>query len=248
MKQIVYLLAAAMILASCGSAKLAVPEKFQAVSEKMPVKGVNAWIVNQKLSFGKYQTSKVKRGWVATTGEDYYTIEQRMLRMFSVNTFNSIKHEKNRYRYTISNGIDEAKIYCVEKMTREDLNIETNNRFLGDISRTNHWQYCFTAAILPMKDTTSAPWQLVMYNTYDRAKDTARKLFDLPYVEEEGYATNESEKIMIRPLRIKNLTTKNGKEAKYPVKILSGYELTIDDGVIAVIDKLGNNLWVYNEL
>ncbi len=248
MKKYLYIPLIAIIATSCSTAKLAVPEKFTAVSEKMPIKGVNSWVFNQKLSFGKYKTTKVKRGWTSTTEDKYYTLEQRLMKVFNVDNFNSVTQQKNKYRYTIQDGTSEAQVYCLEKMTREDITIRTNTRLLGDLSRTNHSQYSFSAAILPMKDTSSEPWQLVVYNTYDRSKDTARRLFDLPYVEEEGYVTNGKETISIKPLRITNMTTKNGKESRFPVKILSGYELRIDDGVIAIIDSLSNQLWVYNEL
>ena len=248
MKRYLYILIIAAILTSCSTAKLAVPEKFVAVAEKMPIKGVNSWVFNQKLSFGKYKTSKVKRGWTSTTEDKYYSIEQRLMKVFNLDNFNSITQQNNRYRYTIEDETSAAQVYCLEKMTREETTIKTNTKLLGDLSRTNNSQYSFSAAILPMKDTTDEPWQLVIYNTYDRSKDTARRLFDLPYVEEEGYVTNGKETINIRPVRVANMTSKSGKQSKFPVKILSGYELRIDDGVIAIIDSLSNQLWVYKEL
>ncbi len=80
-------------------------------------------------------------------------------------------------------------------------------------------------------------------------KDTARGIFDRPYVEEEGYATNGKENIAIRPLRLEKLTTKNGKETKVlGGAILTGYELRWDDGVVAIIDILDNSIWFANNL
>jgi hypothetical protein len=248
MKKNLYIPFIAVILTSCSTAKLAVPDKFTAVAEKMPIKGVNNWAFNQKLSFGKYKTTKVKRGWTSTTEDRYYSFEQRLMKIFNVDNFNSVTQQKNKYRYTIQDGTAEAQVYCLEKMTREEITIKTHTKLLGDLSRTTNSQYSFCAAILPMKDTTTEPWQLVVYNTYDRSKDTARRLFDLPYVEEAGYVTNGKETITIKPVRVANMTSKSGKESKFPVKILSGYELRIDDGVIAIIDSLSNQLWVYKEL
>jgi len=248
MKKYIYITFIAIVFVSCSTAKLAVPEKFANVSEKMSIKGVNSWVLNQKLSFGKYKTTKVKRGWTATTEDRFYSIEQRLMKVFNVDNFNSVIQQKNKYRYTIQDGISEAQVYCLEKMTREEITIKTHTKLLGNLSRTTNSQYSFCAAILPMKDTSAEPWQLVIYNTYDRSKDTARKLFDLPYVEEEGYVTNGKETINIKPVRVANMTTKSGKESRFPVKILSGYELRIDDGVIAIIDSLSNQLWVYKEL
>jgi hypothetical protein len=74
-------------------------------------------------------------------------------------------------------------------------------------------------------------------------------LFDRPYVEEEGYATNGTDNITIRPLQIDKVTTKSGKDTKvFGGKILSGYELQWDGGVVAIIDLLDSNIWFANNL
>ena len=39
-----------------------------------------------------------------------------------------------------------------------------------------------------------------------------------------------------------------GKEGKFPVKLLAGYELSTADGTIAIIDSIDQNIWFYNEL
>ena len=102
---------------------------------------------------------------------------------------------------------------------------------------------------MPLTATNNEPWSLVLVNKYDAKNDTARRIFDRPYVEEEGYATNGKENIVIRPLRIEKVTTRGGKDTKvFGGKILSGYELKWDDGVVAIIDILDNNIWLANEL
>jgi hypothetical protein len=48
---------------------------------------------------------------------------------------------------------------------------------------------------------------------------------------------------------VDKLQQKNGKETKVlGGKILSGYELKWDDGVVAIIDILDNNIWMANNL
>jgi hypothetical protein len=240
----------ALLFIGCSTAKLAVPTQFSAVATKMHVKGVNAWIINQKLSFGNYATSKVKRGWNTTTTRECNsckTAEERLANFFNINTAHVISSQKDRYQYTISDGKATAEVFCIEKMRREDLEIKTNNKWLGNFGQTQNTQYSFSAAILA-GGAKEDNWQLVMYNNYDRSRDTARRLFDLPYVEEEGSATNGIETITLKPVRLKSMVSKNGREGNFPVKMLSGYELRIDDGVIAIIDVLDNNVWVYNEL
>ena len=52
-----------LFLVSCTAAKVSVPSGFSAQATKMPVKGLNGWMVNQRLSFGNFSTSAIKRGW-----------------------------------------------------------------------------------------------------------------------------------------------------------------------------------------
>jgi hypothetical protein len=252
MKKTFYILLASLVLlASCSTPKLAIPEQFSSVSEKMHIKGLNGWMINQKLTFGAYKTSKVKRGWnTKTTRQDKnsdVTSEDRIMKLFNVNNMNTTSNQKQKYQFSIEDGKQVAEVFCSERMTTEELQVFTNNRWLGDFSQTKNYQYSFTAAILPMS-VKEDPWQLVVYNSYDRKKDTAKRFFDLPYVEEEGMATNGKDTIQIKPVRIKNITSKDGKERQFPVKILGGYELRIDDGVIGVIDTMGHALWIYKEL
>ncbi|GGH78537.1 hypothetical protein HNQ91_003839 [Filimonas zeae] len=252
MKRIIYISTLfVIVLTSCTTVKLAVPEQFSSQSTSMHVKGLNGWMVNQKLSFGNYYTSAVKRGWnVSSTGTDRpsgVTTEDRLLKMFNVEKSNVTLNQKNKYQFTVQDGNQSAEVFCIEKVTKEQLVVKTNT-WWGDTHQTKNYQYSFSAAILPLKVKEDAPWQLVLYNNYDRNKDTAHHFFDLPYLEEEGYITNGTETIHIKPLRIQQFVRKDGREAKFPVRMMSGYELRIDDGVVGIIDSFDNNIWMYNEL
>ena len=240
------------LLFSCTTIKLSVPQQFSAQATSMHVKGLNGWTLHQQLSFGNYQTSPVKRGWNISSGREdrpsSITTEDRLLKVFNIDKTNMTVNQKNKFQFTVSDGNQITEIFCLEKLTKEQLVIKSNNRWIGDTYDTKNYQYSFTAAILPQKIKEDAPWQLVLFNNYDQQKDTARRLFDLPYVEEQGYVTNGKETITIKPLRIQQFTTKDGREAKFPVKMLSGYELRIEDGVVGIIDSFDNNIWMYNDL
>jgi hypothetical protein len=88
----------------------------------------------------------------------------------------------------------------------------------------------------------------VFYNNYDRQKDTARKFFDRPNVNREGYVTNGKIRIDIRPIITDRVVGKDGKISKTLVKLLMAYELKIDGGLIGVIDVFKKNIWIYNDL
>ena len=244
---------ALFLLTSCTAAKVSVPDAFSKQATKMEVKGLNGWMINQQLSFGPYQTSKIKRGWDFTSSFQYTKFstspEEMLLEVFNIDTDKRNLNQRNKFQYVLESGNQVAEIYATERFNEKQLVYKSNNPYIGNTSATHRYEYAFTAAILPISGKKETPWSLVLVNRYDREKDTAKKLFDRPYVEEEGYLTDGKENIAIRPLRIENLTTKNGKQTKvFGGPVLSGYELSWDGGVVAIIDILDNAIWVYNDL
>lgn len=247
------ILLAIIALSSCTTAKLSMPETFSSQATKMQVKGLNGWMINQKLSFGSYQTSSIKRGWDFTSSVQYTRFkirpEEMLLRVFDINTDNRNLKQRNKFQYTLEDGNNLSEIYATEKFSEKQLVYKSNNPYIGSASKTLRYEYAFTAAILPLTAKNSEPWLLVLINRYDAKKDTERKVFERPYVEEEGYATNGKENIAIRPINSENVTTKSGKETKvFGGKILSGYELQWNGRVVAMIDILDNSIWLANNL
>ena len=250
-----FLIIGAIVFAftSCTAVKLSVPEQFSQQATKMPVKGVQGWMINQQLSFGEFQTSKIKRGWDFSSSLQYTKFrispEEMMLRVFDIETDKKNLSQKNKFQYTIRDGRSEADVYATEKFTEKQLVYKSNNPYIGNASKTNKYEYAFTAAILPVAKENNEPWSLVLINKFDIAQNQGKGIFEQPYVEEEGYSTNGNENITIRPLRVDKLEQKNGRESKvFGGKILSGYELKWDDGVVAIIDILDNNIWMANNL
>ena len=244
---------AVSLLVSCTAAKLSVPAAFSSQAEKLPVKGLNGWMMNQRLSFGPYKTSVIKRGWDFSASVSYSRFslrpEEALLRVFDINTDKATHTQKNKFQYTLENGNGVAEIFATERFQEKQLKYRSNNPWIGDASATNRYEYAFTASILPLSTADKAPWSLVLVNKYDRKKDTARGLFARPVTEEEGYATNGKEQVTIRPLRVSKLTTKNGKETSVAGgALLSGYEITWDNGVVGIIDILDNNIWLASNL
>ena len=242
-----------LLLASCTAVKLSVPSQFSSQATKMPVKGLNGWMIAQKLSFGPYETSRIKRGWDFRSSLLYTKFrlspEEYILKVYDINTDKATHNQRNRFQYTITEGALEAEIYATEKFQEKQLVYKSNNPYIGNASKTNRYEYSFTAAIVPLSEKGETPWSVVLMNKYDIQKDTARRLFDRPYVEEEGYATNGKDNIAIRPLRIDKVTTASGRETKvFGGKMLSGYELQWDGGVVGIIDILDNSIWMANNL
>ncbi|NTS42173.1 hypothetical protein HRG84_14815 [Flavisolibacter sp. BT320] len=241
------------LLASCTTAKISVPTHLSSQATQMPVKGLNGWMMAQRLAFGPYQTSKISRGWDFQRSLQYTKFrmspEEALLKVFDINTDKASHKQRNRFQYTIAEGGLEAEVYATETFSEKQLVYKSNNPYIGNASQTNAYEYAFTAAIVPLSATTEEPWSLVLINKYDRKKDTARGLFDRPYVEEEGYATNGKESIAIRPLRMDKVSTKSGKETKVlGGNLLSGYEIQWNNNVAGMIDILDNSIWISNNL
>ena len=240
-------------LVSCTAAKVSVPEQFSNEASRLPVKGLQGWMVNQHLSFGNYQTSKVKRGWDFGSSFQHTKMimspEEMLLKVFEIDTDKKSLSQKNKFQYSIYDGKAEAAVFATEKFSEKQLVYKSSNPWIGNASATKNYEYAFSAAILPAGTKDTDPWSLVIVNRYDRKKDTARGIFDRPYVEEEGYATNGKESIAINPLRLDKVKQKNGKETKVVGgPLLSGYELRWDDGVVGIIDILDNSIWIANNL
>lgn len=253
MKNMLFLIVTVSTITSCTTAKLPVSDTFSNEATKLPVKGINGWQVNQKLSFGNYTTSKIKRGWDFTASVQYTKFrispEEAILKVFDIHTDKSFNTQKNKFQYTIENGNQVAEIYATEKFREHQLVYKSNNPWIGNASKTNRYEYAFTAAIIPLTAKTDTPWSLVLINKYDLSKDTARRLLDKPYVEEEGYATDGKENIAIRPLRNDHVATRNGQQTKVlGGKMLTGYELQWNGEVSGIIDILENNIWIVNSL
>jgi hypothetical protein len=219
----------------------------------MAVKGLNGWMVNQKLSFGIYETSAVKRGWDFTSSFRYPRINLRpdeaLLRVLDIDISNNSLKQRNRFQYTIEDGKQWMEVYATEKFSEKQLVYKSNNPWIGNASKTKKYEYAFTAAIIPQTAAYKTPWSLVLVNSYDVSRDTAKKIFDRPYVEEEGYVTDGNETIAIRPLRIEKVTGKNGKEIKVAGgSLLGGYELSSNNQAQVVIDILNNNISISNDI
>lgn len=242
-----------MIIAmACSTAKVPVTNDFSSRATRIHVKGLNGWQVNQQLSLGNYSTSAIRRGWDFGSSLQYTKFrmrpEEAILQVFNIGTDKYSSKERRNLQYSLYDGNLATDVYATEKFSEKQLIYKSNNPWIGDASKTTRYDYAFTAAIVPLGMSQKATWSLVLVNRYDAKNDTARKLFDRPYVEEEGYATNGEQHIAIRPLRLNKVATSRKQEQKLLTPILSGYELLVDQHVIGLIDILDSSIWLENSL
>jgi len=236
-------------LSSCKPYQLAIPTRFSEQATRMEVKGWNSY---KQLRFGNYQTTKVKRGLFVTNSRNSrrapVTPADRVFRIFDVESNNVTERSKDRFRYTISNGNLLAEVLATEGSIRNMLEVKTGNRWLGDFSQTKSYAYAFSAVIVPVTNKDTSVWQLSVYNGEHPPVDSMGRKATFRYPLELGFATNGIDTITIKQIRVSKATTPKGKETVIPFEVPGGYELRIDGGVAALINRWNHEVWIYNDL
>ncbi|WPP48673.1 hypothetical protein [Catalinimonas niigatensis] len=98
MKNMIWLFVSVFIcLSACTTPQMLLKEPLASEALPMPVKGRQGWLINQKLSFGHYQTDRVERGWTFSYGIDVWLTELQGARQkFSF----TLQNEKGQ-KYTV---------------------------------------------------------------------------------------------------------------------------------------------------
>src|SRR5688572_21903067 len=112
-----------LAFSSCTAVKLSVPEQFSSQATKMNVKGLQGWQINQQLSFGPFQTSKIKRGWDFTSGMQHTKFnlkpEEMMLKVLNVDVDKRNINHKGKFQYSIDDGNLVADVYAMERFSEK---------------------------------------------------------------------------------------------------------------------------------
>jgi hypothetical protein len=248
MKLPIYLLGFIFLVSCNTTIKLAIPTVFKEQATEQHVNGARKKV----MTLGTYRTSKIKRGWHVSApgwGRGFF-LENLLLNQFNLQKNELVSKEKDNFRYAVSDGDAVAQVYGKEsKLTREyQYKLGTGKGFPGNISQLQESRYIFSALISTDTISSNGSWELLMTNIYDRKKDNDKRIFTHLKQEDDGMATNGTDTIYIRPVSLNNTENSSGKQGKLLFKIHGGYELHTSDGVIAIIDLIGSNVWMYNDL
>jgi hypothetical protein len=229
---------------SCTSMKLAIPTTFKEQAAEFHVSGAQG----NRISFAEYKTSRIKRGMHVTyPGWSFvFTPENILLNQVGLEKGVSVVHERAKFRYTMSDGRDQIEVYGQEKSTKRNTEFSLVHEPNIGYERLDEYKYIFSSAI--KTDTAYGNWEFIMTNIWERKKDPVKSIFTYIPRDDYGYATNGTDSIYINPISLKHVEMRNGKQGDFPLKMLGGYELSTSDGVIAIIDLVGSNIWLYNEL
>lgn len=233
---------------ACTTVKLSIPTAFKDQAAEFPLKGAHT----NKMAFAGFHTSRIKRGaHVIYPGWGRFFIpENIVLHRIGVDESESVVKEKARFRYKLFEDDAPIEVYGEEKSTKRTTEftlIHVPGPF-SSYERPDEYKYIFSSVIKTDTAAVTGKWELVMSNAWDRKKDPVKSIFTYIPRDDYGWATNTVDTIYINPISIKNVELKHGKKGEFPFKMLGGYELATADGVITIIDLVGHNVWMYNEL
>jgi len=117
-----------LLISACSTPEMMLDNRMQDNSTLYEVQGRNGWLVNQKLSFGDFKTTKVHRTW--TKGYDFPFIIR-------------FTGAKEKLSYTLQDGQGhESEIFCLGKLREQDLqlfhkyfdlNLKAKDAFTGSV-------------------------------------------------------------------------------------------------------------------
>lgn len=243
------------IFSSCKAPQMfmAVPEQFKAEAEKMPIAGLGNGTGKKGIDFGSYNTSRISRGWNMTTSrEDRNTnisSEERVLRAFKIDKKSITNNQKDKFKFTINDGKNTAEVFALERKVSEETRITTNNRWLSELSDPKNFQYSFSAIILLQSINQPSTWNLSLYSSFENKAGKNRfDMTDTNGINEGGILSSERDTIIIKSINSQNLVNDKGEPRNLPFKMPTGYELAVDDNVVAVIDFFGKVIWMNSRL
>ena len=176
MKKIVAISLSLLILAvSCTPFKMTVSDDLKANNDEYTVKGRNGTRIKQKVSFGGYSTTSIKRSWTKGNSSRFGigyggTAQQEWVNIISTEYIN----KKQTIRFNLVDGNNNSDVYCVSRFNSKDLEIgKSPNSLLnigmdilgiGGKSSSNYYVQVFAS------EKDARPWEMVIDNQLSQAR------------------------------------------------------------------------------
>ena len=211
---------------------MALSEELGQAKDEYPVKGRNGILINQKLSFGEYKTTKVKRSWTrgssSKSGIGVYNEKNEYINLISM----EYQNRKQTMNFSLSDGNLSSDVYCASHFDSKDLSIGKNENSIWNIALDItgagfESQNLFYVQIFVDE---KAPWQLLLDNQASQAK--AKEYSGI-------FARSKTEYYTIRPV---TRLDQKGKIRNMPFGSI-GYEISDKDGKpVAAVSMMDNGM------
>jgi hypothetical protein len=171
--------------------KMAVSDELQKANDEYKVKGRQGILIKQKLSFGEYNTSTVKRSWTkgggsyfglgaGTPGTNDHT---------NIISLEYVNRKQTVYFNLIDGNNQQSEVFGASKFRSKDLEIGNPNNIVnitmdllgvGGRSESNYYVQIYT-------DSSAQPWQMLINN--QAAEAQPRKYTGLLAKDKDNYYT-----------------------------------------------------------
>jgi hypothetical protein len=232
MKGIFYTMLIAFSLTSCSSLKMSVSDELKADHDEYTVKGRQGILIKQKLSFGNYTTTRVRRSWTkGNSSRSGFSVGNGQGEMINVISMDYV-NKKQTINFNLTDGKNSSDVYCVSRFHSEDLQVGRSPNSILNIgldlsgigSRSSNLYY-----VQVYTNNDSDPWQLLLDNE-------ATQLDSKHYI--GVIAKSRTEYYTIVPV---TRLEKNGKAGNTLLGASVGFELRNPDGkpvgAVSMIDK-----------
>lgn len=172
------------LLVSCSITQPALNVEPGDVVESFPVKGTQGWMINQKLKFGDYETTRVKRSWtrggntridVPVGGTPTYP------NLISYET--SGRHQNYAFQMSDRHG-NFSDVYATSNFRSKDLNFGKSDSFFGITLSSENIFY-----LQLFLNIDAQPWQLMLDN--DASQIAAKRYRGVFAQDEKNFYTLE---------------------------------------------------------
>ena len=164
MKKFLPFCALVVLFTSCMTPKIALNgEGFT----EMPVKGRNGFFIKQKLSFGDYKTTSVKRSWTkGTTSRTGLAVGVPGTPGYENIISMEYTKRKQTVNFGLTDGVNTSEVRCVTKFSTNDLIVGNNENSLPniiiDLARGLRSTNTFYVQVFTNDETTA--WHLLLDN------------------------------------------------------------------------------------
>lgn len=235
MKMYIFFAVTIVFLSSCGTSKMAVSKELKTNNDEYVVKGKDGTRIKQKMSFGEFATTEIKRSWTkgnsSRSGIGFGNPSQEdWVNIISTEYIN----KKQTIRFQLADGSRLSEVFCASHFHSKDLQIgRRENSILNiglDIAGWGGTSSSFYYVQLFTSKDEDQPWQMIIDN--QAAQSNPKK-----YV---GFlAKNRNEYYSITPVTKMEV---NGKEGN----ILGGsigYEFKNKEGnAVAAVSFLNKGM------
>lgn len=238
MQKYFFILSILLGVIACSPAKIAVDDAGWDQKEELAVKGRNGFLIKQKLSFGEFKTTTVKRSWTKGSSWGFGIGVNDWVEQVGIEF--SRRKQTVRFHLTDATG-NESQVTALAKARWTDLTIGRNPNsalnIIGDLLQIGD-AGSSTYAVRIATSQNAEPWEMIIDN--NAAQRNAKTYKGV-------LAKGKSEYYIITP--VYKLMNKQGKAVALPFGGSVGFEFQKPDGeTVAAVSLIDNGVVYFNKL